>query len=453
MPTPTLERISRHVSCGAMIPIETAKDHLCVRCGACWSVCPRGILEWDERYYPKVALTEKECSQCGECSSVCPGRDIDLPGLHRRIFGEAYVPGDVLGLVDQAWNGHSTNDDIRTQGASGGVVTQLLMSLMEEGLIRKALVAHSCPAEPWKGEPFIASTPEEVAACSKSKYTPVPQMGKMAEILRSKEPVALVGLPCHIHAFRKYQARHPGQSENARLIIGLFCHMNLEIEATLRLLELAHIDSKNVEKIDYRHGPWPGKMVAILKNGDVRPLHGLDFKHGAMNYLKRLYYSDRCLLCVDHTAELSDVSMGDAWMDSIGRQGQTDFRGQTTILARTKAGREAIERVSSAGNIALEPVDIERLRSHFRGHRRHKKIGALLRIEARSSQGKAFPNYHVDGAFTAKDSLVEKGHALCRVLGRSAAGRRIGSRIAMSPIGQGLALVLSWRKRVFCGSK
>ena len=52
----------------------------------------------------------------------------------------------------------------------GGVVSALLISLLEAGEIDGALVARESEEEPWKGEAYLATTPDEVRECAGSFY-------------------------------------------------------------------------------------------------------------------------------------------------------------------------------------------------------------------------------------------------------------------------------------------
>ncbi|MCV4600519.1 hypothetical protein OFC63_31320, partial [Escherichia coli] len=52
----------------------------------------------------------------------------------------------------------------------GGVVSALLIALLEAGELDGALLARQSAREPWKGEAFLARTPEDVVACAGSFY-------------------------------------------------------------------------------------------------------------------------------------------------------------------------------------------------------------------------------------------------------------------------------------------
>ncbi|OFV67263.1 MAG: coenzyme F420 hydrogenase subunit beta [Candidatus Syntrophoarchaeum caldarius] len=188
---------------------QVVKDNLCTGCGTCLALCPNEAIEMviDEKkgvYVPE--LNEEKCNNCGICYKVCPGHEVDFKELNLEIFGKE--PDDILiGNYLNCYIGYSTDYDIRYNSSSGGLVTQLLIFALEEGIIDGALVTRMKKDNPLEPEPFIARTREEVIEARGSKYCPVPANVALKEILNSKEgeKFAVVGLPCHIHGLRKAQ--------------------------------------------------------------------------------------------------------------------------------------------------------------------------------------------------------------------------------------------------------
>lgn len=48
----------------------------CVHCGACVSICPKGVFRFDADW--RVTLDEGKCVQCGVCINACPMRALAL---------------------------------------------------------------------------------------------------------------------------------------------------------------------------------------------------------------------------------------------------------------------------------------------------------------------------------------------------------------------------------------
>ena len=130
---------------------------------------------------------------------------LDRINLSYREEGSDVSNNIHIGNYLKCYLGHSTDYDIRFNSSSGGLITQLLIFALEEGIITGALVTRMKKDKPLEPEPFIARTKKEILDAMGSKYCPVPANIALKEILKSKEgeKFAVVGLACHIHGIRK----------------------------------------------------------------------------------------------------------------------------------------------------------------------------------------------------------------------------------------------------------
>ncbi|MHC4519231.1 MAG: coenzyme F420 hydrogenase/dehydrogenase beta subunit N-terminal domain-containing protein, partial [Planctomycetota bacterium] len=184
---------------------RVVKHHLCAGCGTCAGVCPHDavgmvISRKKGHYVPRI--DKDTCTRCGLCLDVCPGRGVDFEAFTSTLMGD--IPENVaLGKYLGSYVGHAIDKDIRYRGASGGLVTALLVNALERGSIDGALVTRMRPAQPLEPKPFIARTKEEIILAARSKYCPVPAGVAVSKIFASKGRFAVVGLPCHIQGIRK----------------------------------------------------------------------------------------------------------------------------------------------------------------------------------------------------------------------------------------------------------
>ena len=109
------------------------------------------------------------CSGCGICFDTCPGHSVDFKDLNRDIFGKE-AEDIILGSYLGSYIGHATESEVRYRASSGGIVTGLLVYALEKGIIDGALVTRMNRDQPWKPEPFIAKTRDEIIEASASKH-------------------------------------------------------------------------------------------------------------------------------------------------------------------------------------------------------------------------------------------------------------------------------------------
>ena len=332
---------------------RVVKNGLCTGCGTCIALCPEEAIKLtiDEKkgmYVPQ--LNEEKCNNCCICYKVCPGHEVDFKQLNLDVFGKE--PEDILiGNYLNCYVGYSTDYDIRYNSASGGLITQLLIFALEEGIINGTLVTRMKKDNPLEPEPFIARTKEEIIEASKSKYCPVPANITLKEILESeeREKFAVVGLPCHIHGIRKAEQMNKKLKEKIVLHIGIFCGIASNFIGTEFLLQKKGFAKNDIKKISYRGGGWPGKMLLKLRNNKTKTIPYPAYWNGFGSF----FYPFRCTLCSDWTSELSDISFGDAWLPEIVER---DKIGTSLIVTRNEACNNILQQMIYQTKIFLKEI-------------------------------------------------------------------------------------------------
>ena len=343
---------------------QVVKDELCTGCGTCIALCPNEAIELtiDEKkgiYAPK--LNEEKCNNCGICFNVCPGHEVDFKQLNLEIFGKEQED-IIIGNYLNCYFGHASDYEIRYNSASGGLITQLLIFALEEGIIDGALVTRMKKDKPLEPEPFIARTKEEIIEASKSKYCPVPANIALKEILESKEEerFAVVGLPCHIHGIRKAERINKNLKEKIVLHLGLLCGHAPNFMGTEFFLQKLNIKKEDVKKLDYRGKGWPGNIMITLKDereidisrvGSERS-RSLNLHYETAFHLH--FFQKRCLVCCDGICELADISFGDTWM--LPELVSGEKVGKSLIISRTEIGKRLLENAKHKEIVALENI-------------------------------------------------------------------------------------------------
>jgi len=377
-----------------MLQKEVIQRGLCTACGTCAGVCPAGAVGWvdiDGEPLPELTGT---CTNCGICNAVCPGAEVDIPALERFVFGRQRTKEVIdLGLYRGVWAAWSTDMSIRRRGAGGGLVTAILTYALEQGIIDCALVAGFKRQQPYRTEAQLATDAEDILAAAQSKYACVPVNALLNQALRQGyKRLAVVGLPCQVHGLRKMQilGHAVPLAEKVVLIVGLFCASQFYFEGTRHLL-VEHLNISNLHDIKgmtYRGGDWPGHLVVEYKDG--RRLT-LDRHRYMYHYLMPAFKRDRCEMCVDWSAELADISVGDYW-DPSARPGE--FLGASSCLVRTATGEEVLNGAVEKGYVEATGLEARWLAASL-GYEL-KKHAAAFRLKQRRRFGWPVPDYSLE---------------------------------------------------------
>jgi len=334
---------------------EVVENRLCTGCGTCLAVCPNSALRMyvsgKEGVY-HVEVDESKCNHCGVCFDVCSGYSIDYARFNSEFFGKQ--PKDsMIGNYLGCYLGHVQNAQIRYDSASGGVVTQLLIFALEKGIIDGALVVRMNREKPLEAEPFIARTKEEILSASKSKYCPVPLNIALKEILGHEGRFAVVGLPCHIHGIRAAELIRQKLRDRIVLHVGLFCSHTVSFVGTEVLLRKFRIQKADVAAIAYRGMGWPGFMSIRMKDGRGLIVRFNKAWNAYWNLFSPFFFTPlRCMMCSDQFNELSDVSVGDAWLPELRR----NSLGESLLITRTNMGEKTLASMKDLGILRLRSI-------------------------------------------------------------------------------------------------
>ncbi len=334
---------------------KVVEDGLCVKCGTCVSVCPKNaiILELKTNigtFCPKV--DESICNLCGFCTESCPGQSVDFIQLTRNIFKKDPQKPHIGNFIN-CFIGYSCDNDIRYNSSSGGVITAMLIQALDMGIINGAVLTRMKKDIPLEPEPFIARTRQEIIEATGSKYCPVPLNIMVKDLLRTNvgEKFAIVGLPCHLHAIRKLEMINKKLKNKIVIHIGIICSKCPSFLATKYLLNRYSVELEMIENIKYRGGGYPGGMTIILKGGEEKNIAFLDYYDTSFG---QFFSPIRCRLCIDFSAELADISVGDVFYCQLDK---IDKIGSSLIIARSVEGEKFLSDTNVALNIKTESIE------------------------------------------------------------------------------------------------
>lgn len=425
---------------------EVIDRGLCARCGVCAGVCPVQVIRFGEDRFPVLA---GRCTECGFCVRCCPGGDVDFPGLAKQLFAATYDPADLQGYTENLFVSHPVDQAARLAGASGGLVTGLLLYLLAKGEIQGAIVVRMDPEQPYRSQGVLATTAEEIRDAAQSKYCLTPSMEVLGELRKRKGKFAVVALPCQIHGLRKMAAVDPKLADKIAYIFGLYCNCNLNPNGHLEAIQACGIGLDEVARFDFRGGGWPGGFFVTRKDGTGVSLHPTIIIKDVMNIMFRLFGGRRCYLCIDALAELADLSFGDHWAidyaDSLGKMERC-----TLVSQRTARGLRLLEQAVADGAVVLHPLPRERTSKRILNMARGKKSRGFVRLLRLAAKGEPVPDYHC--AIPRPPASAFRKERLYRLffLLRGPRSRRLVLRILFSPVGAFLDRVNTRRKKMYC---
>jgi coenzyme F420 hydrogenase subunit beta len=306
-------------------------------------------------YQPKIDA--ERCNLCGLCVKVCPGLSIDFESLNSSVFGHQPVNARV-GNHLSCYVGHSTDEAIRYNSASGGLATQLLAYAFEKGLIDGAVVTRMSRDNPLEPEVFIARTAKEVITASKTKYCPVAANTGLRQILKEEGRYAVVGLPCHIHGVRKAEQVFKVLKKRIVLHIGLLCSHMVRFEGVDLLVDKLHLQKGAIRELNFRGEGWPGSMLISMSNGSKRKLPLIGSWYAYWPVFSSFFFTPmRCTMCPDQAAELADLSLGDAWLPEL----KSEKSGESLLIVRTKEANDLLALLNREKAIDLRKVQVNKV--------------------------------------------------------------------------------------------
>ena len=298
----------------------TVDNNLCTGCGICEDVCPTksiAIQRIDDVYQPIVNEDKCLSPKCGRCLKVCPGIGVDLVDMSKELYPNSNRD-KYIGYYTSLYTGYSLDDDIRYHAASGGLLSQFLIYLLDKKIIEGAVVTGFSEDDHITPISYIAKTKDDIIRALSSKYCPV-TMNKIGnEIANSEGQYIIVGLPCHIQGFRKRSVIDHKFRGRILGYFSIYCSSNRTFGAQDFLLRKYCIEKEKIRYFAYRDEGCLGNLTIVCNNNKLS-IPYTDYNGSLRSFFKPM----RCLSCIDHYGELADVCFGDIhinpyWNDVVG---------------------------------------------------------------------------------------------------------------------------------------
>jgi coenzyme F420 hydrogenase subunit beta len=391
---------------------KVVNSGLCTSCGICAGSCNINCISFNygkERNIP--VIDKNSCVLCGLCYDVCPGKGIELNKLSEELFAKesSIKKNTYAGHFLHAYVGHSNDENIRLHCATGGMVTQFLIWLLERGVIDGAVVVRFKKGNPLEPEPIIATTKEELWESRSSKYIVLSHDSVAKEVANGNyRNLVVVGLPCQIQGWRQLAKRNRRVRDAIKGFFSIYCSINKTKLTIPYYLQHYKIDAEKIGRFAFRDDGCMGFMKFEDLDGKViRKIPYGDYWFGTHAF----FTNPRCLMCVDQLGELADISFGDIHIKPYS----DDTIGTNSIITRNSYWDGLLSDCRANNTITLDEIPIETLVSSQVYVKRYKKgAGGNAYMRIKKTLGKEIPTY--DYCYSGGVSIKYYILALCQMI-------------------------------------
>lgn len=322
---------------------------LCTGCGLCAGLSDGGFTlhETAPGYLRPPGGAELKSTAEAAVARSCPGNRV-APWPR----GAAVDP--TWGLIGSCQTGHAVDPDVRFRGSSGGVLSALAITALENGLVDGVVHIMADPDLPTRNRTTVSRSREAILAGAGSRYAPSSPLAVVGSLLERNERFLFIGKPCDVSALVSLGEGDPRVARVFPYRLSFFCGGIPSFAGTDRILAAMGLSDQRLAAFRYRGNGWPGLAEARADDGTVATMRYAD---SWGRYLSpQLQY--RCKICPDAIGGVADIAAADAWYG--GESGYPAFDeqdGRSLVIGRSTAGRELLELAQAEGAIALAPLD------------------------------------------------------------------------------------------------
>lgn len=357
---------------------------LCTGCGLCTNFCKSSALkmDWNEFGFivPKLVGT---CDQDNSCIAVCPFN----PFPDKEVRTETEISEDLfpnsttikfhekLGKYRNTYIGFS--DEFRESSSSGGLATYVSLQLLKNKIVDHIL---NVQEQSGKFEYIIQSRKEELVSSSKTRYYPVTMEKVFAEINTLDGNVAIVGVPCFIKGVRLAQHKNLELKKKIAFTIGIVCGGIKSKFFTEYLVQKVGVKDSHIKGVDYRIKDFEssaGDYSFGAKTDNSDGFQTIKMKAVGDMWGTGLFKSNACDFCDDVSAELADISLGDAWI----RPYVNDGRGTNVIITRSLIADKIIQDGIDSRELIIDLVNENEFIKSQKGSYTHRQKCLPYRIK------------------------------------------------------------------------
>jgi coenzyme F420 hydrogenase subunit beta len=317
-----------------------AESGMCIACGACLAADESLDLVLDER-----TLTYRPTGIGNPAAAaVCPAVQVDFEALHAFRFPGAEVGPH--GVVDSVLLAQSTDHDRNLAASSGGLIKELLLSLLARDDVDGILALDEVGGLDYRVR--LVRDPDEIDRLPGSIYHAVRLDDTLRLLREGTGRYVVVGIPCQLEGIFNYVAQEaPELAERIVFTVGLLCGWTYSHHSIEAIARFKRIDPAAIEHVAYRGGGPVGRLKLTTADKEVAIGRRVSFDYQVA--FDRSFNTTRCHVCIDHSNFLADIVVGDAWLPS------TVFTrtGISLLICRTPEASAMIHELAAAGRLVF----------------------------------------------------------------------------------------------------
>ena len=391
-----------------------AQNDLCCGCGTCAGICPNNAIQMDSNAYGEYVPTiesDKCKKSCKICLQACPFSDLSKneDEISASLWGNNLTNNQYIGHYSNCYCGYVKDEKQRLNSASGGLLTNLLIQLLNKRIVDNVICVEPVINEKKMFSFKICQTVGDILLCSKSCYYPVEASEIIKHIMNNNGKYAIVGVPCLIKSLRNAQLLYPFLKDRISLLLGLVCGQQKNKNFIDYLFKLTKSYNSTYNQVTFRikSNIRPASNYGLSYFKDNKFLDTIYWNDG-MNKVwgDRWYTLNACDYCDDLFAETADAAFMDAWLPHYSN----DYRGTSFVISRN----ETINKLLINNATQIEDISIKNIIDSQKGALHYKTEMLGKRLSYFKSKTKYIPKKRIHprkyGLITAltlkRDSII-----------------------------------------------
>lgn len=365
---------------------DIVNNDLCIGCGVCISESKGSKMIWNE-YGFLVPDLSKPFND--DAIKVCPfnpepeNEIEDEDKIAQYFLTDTPHKNPDIGHYHEIYVGYSNK--YRPTSSSGGIGTYILEQLLQQKVVDNIFVVKEKDGE-YAYQWF--NSIEDIKTISKTRYIPVSLEKLFLEIDSKPGKIAVSGIPPFLKAIRLKQYYYPEYQEKIPFLIGIICGGWKSKFFTDYLAQKAGIKG-NYYKQEYRIKDEASYALDYSFGAfdENENFHQMKMELAGNMWGTGFFNANASDFSDDVTAELGDVSLGDAWINPYMKDG----KGTSLFVTRSVLAEKLIQEGIQKGELELKKLPVQDFIKSQLGAFRHRRIGLKLRLNELKNTNKIIP--------------------------------------------------------------